>query len=268
MEPDPRVWIAALRTSHDRLAALVDGLDDDGLAAPSMCTDWSVARVLGHLGSGAEIGLGNLAANVAGREPPGQDANPPIWDRWNAMPPRELATGFVGADRRFIEAFEALDDDQLDSMRIKLPFLPDRIDVASAVGFRLSEHALHGWDVFAAFDSDATVASESVELLIDRLPTMVGLIGRFTPRETRPAETTAMRITTTGPAREFVLVFGDDVELRPATGGDAADGELAIPAEALLRLAAGRLRPDRPSGDVEPAGALSLADLRRAFPGY
>jgi uncharacterized protein (TIGR03083 family) len=268
MKPDPRHWIAALRTSHDRLTALVDGLDDDGLAAQSMCTEWSVARVLGHLGSGAEIGLGILEAHVAGREPPGEEANPPIWDRWNAMEPRETAGSFVGADRRFVEAFEALDEDQLDSMRIKLPFLPDRIDVASAVGFRLNEHALHSWDVFAAFDPDATVASESVELLIDRLPTMVGLIGRFTPRATRPAETTAIRITTTGPARELVLVLGDDLELRPATGGDATDGELTIPAEALLRLTAGRLRPDRPSGDLEPAGTLSLADLRRAFPGF
>ena len=268
METDPRRWIVALRTSHDRLAAFVDGLDDDGLATQSMCTDWSVARVLSHLGSGAEIGLGNLAANVAGREPPGQETNQPIWDRWNAMPPREMADSFVDTDRRFVEAFEALDDDQLDSMRIKLPFLPDRIDVASAVGFRLSEHALHSWDVFAAFEADATVASESVELLIDRLPAMVGLIGRFTPRETRPAEPTTIRITTTEPAREFVLALGDDVELRPATGGDAVDGELLLPAEALLRLAAGRLRPDLPSGDVEPAGRLSLADLRRAFPGF
>jgi uncharacterized protein (TIGR03083 family) len=261
MEHDPRRWIAALRTSHDRLAAFADGLDDDGLATQSMCTEWSVARVLSHLGSGAEIGLGILEANVAGREPPGQEANQPIWDRWNAMAPREMATCFVEADRGF-------DDDQLDSLRIKLPFLPDQIDVASAVGFRLSEHALHSWDVFAAFDPEATVAFESVELLIDRLPAMVGLIGRFTPRETRPAEPTAMRITTSRPAREFVLGLGDDVELRPATPRDAADGELAIPAEALLRLTAGRLRPDRPAGDGEPAGALSLADLRRAFPGF
>jgi hypothetical protein len=182
------------------------------------------------------------------------------------MEPRDIAGAFADADRRLVEAFEALGDDQLDSLRIKLPFLPDRIDVASAVGFRLSEHALHSWDVFAAFDPDATVASDSVELLIDRLPTMVGLIGQFTPRETRPAGTTTVRITTTHPAREFVLTLGDDVELRAAD--DGAAGELTIPAEALLRLAAGRLRPDHPSGDVEPAGALSLADLRRAFPGY
>jgi uncharacterized protein (TIGR03083 family) len=268
MAPDPRRSIAALRSSHDRLAGFVDGLDDDGLATQSMCTDWTVARVLSHLGSGAEIGLGTLEANVAGREPPGQEANPQIWDRWNAMEPREMASGFVAADRQLVAAFEALDEDQLASMQIKLPFLPDRIDVAGAVGFRLSEHALHSWDVFAAFDPDATVAPDSTELLIARLPMMVGLIGRFTPRETRPAEATAISITTSEPAGEFVLELGDDVALRPATGADTVDGELTIPAEALLRLIAGRLRPDRSSGDVEPAGALSMADLRRAFPGY
>lgn len=267
MEPDPRRWIAALRTSHDRLAAFASGLDDDGLVEQSMCTDWTVAQVLGHLGSQAEIGLAALEANLAGREPPGQEANPPIWDRWNAMAPQEAARAFVAADRRVVEAFERFDDDQLATMRIKLAFLPDRVDVAGAVGFRLSEHALHSWDVFAAFDPEATLAPESTELLVDRLPMMVGFVGRFTPRETRPAEATTVSIATSDPTRRFVLELGDDLELRPADGEDA-DGELAIPAEALLRLAAGRLRPDRRSGDVEPAGALSLADLRSAFPGY
>src|SRR5215207_3980863 len=105
MEPDPRRWIPALRTSHDRLAAFASGLDD-GLVEQSMCTDWTVAQVLGHLGSQAEIGLAALEANLAGREPPGQEANPPIWDRWNAMAPQEAARAFVAADRRVLEAFE------------------------------------------------------------------------------------------------------------------------------------------------------------------
>jgi uncharacterized protein (TIGR03083 family) len=271
METDSRRFIAVLRSSHDRLTALVGDLDDDGLARQSMCTEWSVARVLGHLGSGAEIGLANLEANVAGREPPGPETNPPIWERWNAMEPREVAVRFAAADRRFVESFEALEGlgtEQLDAMQVKLPFLPDPVDVATAVGFRLNEHTLHSWDVFAAFDPSATLAAESVELLIDRLPFMVGLIGRFAPRETRPAERKTITVATADPTRTYELELGDSAELRPADGDSTTSGSLAIPAEALLRLVAGRLRPDRPFGDVEPSGALSLADLRRAFPGY
>jgi uncharacterized protein (TIGR03083 family) len=268
MKTDPQRFIAALRGSHDRLSALVGDLDDDGLARQSMCSEWSVAKVLGHLGSGAEIALANLEANVAGAEPPGPETNPPIWERWNAMEPRDVAEQFADADRRLVESFEGLGPDQLDAMQVKLPFLPDPIDVATAVGFRLNEHTLHSWDVFAAFDPAATLASQSVELLIDRLPFMVGLIGRFAPRETRPAETATITVETAEPTRRFELELGDSAELRPVDGDSTTSGALAIPAEALLRLVAGRLRPDRPSGDVEPSGALSLADLRRAFPGY
>ena len=105
--------------------------------------------MLGHLGSGAEIALANLEANVAGAEPPGPENHPPIWERWNAMAPREVAQRFADADRRLVEAFEALDAEQLAEMRVKLPFLPDPVDVATVVGFRLNEHTLHSWDVFA-----------------------------------------------------------------------------------------------------------------------
>jgi uncharacterized protein (TIGR03083 family) len=268
MVTDPRRFIVALRSSHDRLSALAGRLDDDELARQSMCTEWTVARVLGHLGSGAEIGLGTLEANVAGEEPPGSETFPSIWDRWNALDAQEVADRFAEADRRFVEAFEALGADQLDAMQIELPFLPDPVDVATAVGFRLNEHTLHSWDVFASFDPSATLAPESVELLIDRLPFMVGLIGRFAPRETRPAETATITVDTAEPTRRYELELGDSAELRPVDGDSTASGSLAIPAEALLRLVAGRLRPDRPSGDIEPSGALSLADLRRAFPGY
>lgn len=47
--------IAALRAHHDELAAVVAGLSDEQLTAPSGSADWKVADVLSHLGSGAEI---------------------------------------------------------------------------------------------------------------------------------------------------------------------------------------------------------------------
>jgi uncharacterized protein (TIGR03083 family) len=268
VETDARRWIAALRGSHERLTAFAAALDDGGLDTQSMCTDWTVARVLGHLGSQAEIGLASWEANLAGREPPGSEANPPVWDRWNAMSPREAAAAFADADRRLLEALEGLNADQLDTMQIKLAFLPELIDVAGAVGFRLSEHALHSWDVFATFDDGAILAADATELLIDRLPMMVAMIGRFTPRDTRPAEAVTVSVETFDPARRFALELGEAVALGPADRADRYDGALAIPSEALLRLTAGRLRPDRPSGDVQPSGTLTLADLRRAFPGY
>jgi hypothetical protein len=48
-------WTTALRRSHDRLRGLVEPLDADALHGRSYASEWSIAQVLSHLGSGAEI---------------------------------------------------------------------------------------------------------------------------------------------------------------------------------------------------------------------
>ena len=53
--------IAALRSEYDTLADLVRTLTDEQLAAPSGAAEWTVAQVLSHLGSGAEIGRAPIA---------------------------------------------------------------------------------------------------------------------------------------------------------------------------------------------------------------
>jgi len=254
METDPRRWIAALRASHDRLVTQVAGFDDGALGHPSMCSDWSVAQVLSHLGSGAEIGRATLAATVEGRD--ATTDLEAVWGRWNAMAPREMATQFAIADRQLVETYESLDDTQLAELRPSLPFLPEPIDVATLAGFRLSEHALHSWDVAAAFDHEAELAPDAAALLVDRQPALVALVGRFLPRETRPPD----------PARRFVLELGDSVALQPVDP-EFGRAQLEIPAEALVRLTAGRLRLGWPSADVAPDGT-TLDVLRTAFPGY
>ncbi len=270
METDPTRWIGELRSSHDVLVAVVADLLAEDLERPSMCRDWTVAQVLSHLGSGAVIGLASLDAGLRGEPLPGDELAHDVWGRWNAMGVEEAATEFVGADAALVERFESLDDIALVEARIRIAFLPEPIDIATSVSFRLGEHALHSWDVLASFDETAEVPESSAELLIDRLPTMVGLIGRYTPRDTRPADDVTIAVTTTHPDRSFELELGEHAELRATSISRSAQGagELTLPAGALLRLTAGRLRPDRPSGDLQPTGPLSLDDLRRAFPGY
>ena len=87
MENDPAPFIQALRHSHDSLRALVEPLTDGQLKQRSYCTDWSIAQVLSHLGSQAEIFGLWLDTGLTGQDPPRQDAFPPIWDAWNARAP-------------------------------------------------------------------------------------------------------------------------------------------------------------------------------------
>jgi uncharacterized protein (TIGR03083 family) len=258
MGPAPVEWVHALRRGHDRLREFVDTASADDLSQPSMCAAWSVARVLGHLGSGAEIGL----ATVTTGAPVDHEA---VWARWDAMEHSEMASSFVPADEQLVRWYEQLSPEELTSRQVQMPFLPAPINAAGAASFRLSEVSLHGWDVFAAFDPEAGVAADATELLLGWLPMMVGLIGRFTPRETRPVQDTTILVRVSSPERRYDLELGDAVDLRPATG--PGDGQLDITGEALLRLVAGRLRPDREAGTTI-SGPMSLDDLRRAFPGY
>jgi len=53
MTTDVRDLVATLHTLHDRLAATVVELGPEQLRSRSYDTEWSVAEVLSHLGSGA-----------------------------------------------------------------------------------------------------------------------------------------------------------------------------------------------------------------------
>src|ERR1700712_47904 len=94
--------ISALRTGHDDLAGVVAELPEDGLTGPSGATEWTIADVLSHLGSGAESGLATLEAALSGADAPGGEFNQGVWDRWNAMAPQEQAQRFVKANEALV----------------------------------------------------------------------------------------------------------------------------------------------------------------------
>ena len=72
MQTSPDPWIGALRRSHDRLQALVEPLGLSQLEQRSYASEWSIAQVLSHLGSQAEIFGGFLEAGLTGQDPPGR----------------------------------------------------------------------------------------------------------------------------------------------------------------------------------------------------
>lgn len=255
MESSPAPWIQALRHSHDKLRAVTESLGADELTRPSQAKEWTIAQVLSHLGSGAEIFGLWLDAGLAGEDPPGNDKFAPIWDEWNAKSPQQAAHDALRADGGLVERIESLDDDQLANLRLAM-FGMD-LDAPGLLRMRLSEHALHTWDVAAAVDPAQRVQQDAVDLLIDTLGQLVAWTGK-------PAgEGGEIRVATTGPERQFVLRTGEPMSLAPADDAGAAD--LRLPAEALIRLVYGRLDPAH-TPQVEPADA-DLDTLRKSFPG-
>ena len=257
MELSPQEWIGALRHSHDALRANVEPLDEDRLRQRSYCSEWSIAQVLSHLGSGAEIFGLFLDAGLRGAEPPGPETFPPIWQAWNERSPQAQATDALAADEALVKRLESLTPDEQAKIRLQL-FGMD-LDVAGLTKLRLGEHAVHSWDVAVALDPAATVAADAVTLLIDGLGPLIARAGR------PAASPQTVHVTTTGPDRELVLETGEPVRLEAAQA--ASDGpRLKLPAEALIRLVYGRLDPEH-TPPVEADG-VDLDDLRQVFPGF
>ena len=256
METNPHAWIAALRHSQDHLSSLVQPLTPDQLRGPSYHT-WSIAEVLGHMGSQAEIFVWWVTNALEGTEPAGREAMQPVFAAWNARTPEDKAADSLATNERLVQRFEGLSDDELQRMHLKLFGM--ELGPADLPRLRLAEHAVHTWDIAVALDPTAQVAPDASALLVDTLGFIAGRVGKPQGKEVR------LHVRTDEPERELLLQLGDAVTLTGWDGG-AADGELRIPAEAFIRLIYGRLDPDH-TPHAELTGPVSLDDLRRVFPG-
>ena len=257
METSPDPWIGALRHSHDRLQALVGPLDLGQLEQRSYASEWSIAQVLSHLGSGAEIFGLFLQAGLTGQEPPGRDTFVPIWNAWNAKDPHAMAADALRSDEATLERFESLGPEQKTGLRLHV-FGMD-MDVTGLARMRVSEHAIHSWDVAVALDPSATVAPDAVGLLIDT-------VGQLVARSVKPdGKERRIRVSTSDPERHFVLETGEAVSLTESDGEEGLP-ELRLPAEAFVRLVYGRLGPAH-TPPVETDG-VDLDELRQLFPGF
>jgi uncharacterized protein (TIGR03083 family) len=257
MTADARTWIAALRNSHDRLAALAGPLAAEQLGAQSYCTEWSIAQVLSHIGSGAEIGILMLDSALGGT-PMDREAFPAIWDTWNNRSPEAQAADSLAWDEKYVRQVEQLTDAELDS--IHFDFFGMELDAAGLIGLRLAEHAMHTWDVAVSVDPAAVVASDAAALLTGTLPRFLGFAGKPSGDAFR------VRVITTDPEGDYVLAVADTVTISDWTPGTDTEGGIRIPAEALLRLVYGRL--DAEHTPELSADGIDLDRLRAVFPGF
>ena len=257
MNSDPHAWIAALRNSHERLASLVGPLTGEQLRAQSYCTDWSIAQVLSHIGSGAEIGTLMLASALGGT-PPDREAFPAIWDTWNNRSPEAQAADGLTWDEEQVHQLEQLTDAELDG--IHFDFFGMELDAAGLIGLRLSEHAMHTWDVAVILDPAAVIAPEIAALLIGNVSRFLGFVGKPSGDAFR------VRVLTTDPDGDYLLAVADTVTLSDWVPGTDIEGAVRMPAEALMRLVYGRLDAGH-TPELSPDG-IDLDRLRAVFPGF
>ena len=254
--------IATLRAEHDSLASVGAAISPASLKGPSGASDWTVAQVFSHLGSGAEITLATFRAGTGEAEAPGPDFNQRVWDRWNAMSPGEQATGFVEHNARLVAAFEALTADQRAALRFDFGFLPEPLPLAAVAGMRLNESTLHSWDARVALDADAAVPEDAARLLLEHLAGDLGFMTGFTGKADALAKPATVQVGD-GPVG---LVIADKVSVTTAVTNPTAT--FVGPLDAVLRLIGGRLSPAHTPAGVEVIGDVTLDDRRAVFPGY
>jgi uncharacterized protein (TIGR03083 family) len=253
--------IAVLRSEHDTLASTVPALSTDQLTTLSGASEWSVADVLSHLGSGAEITLADLRASLGEAEPPAPGFNQSVWDRWNALAPRDQAAAWVRSDAALVTALEAVPEEGHDT-KIKIGFLPEPLPLASFAAMRLSEVVQHGWDVRAGLDPAATLAEPSAALVAEHLSDGLSFLLGFIGKPAAVREPAVIDISGT----PYRIVVDDGIRLTTEAGPVTAT--FAGPLESAVRLLAGRLTPKHTPAGVEVTGNVTLDELRAVFPGF
>ncbi len=250
--------IAALRTNHDVLAALVPSLNEGELTGPSGASEWTIAQALSHLGSGAEITVKPIAT-AAGHSVTDEE-NESVWARWDAASPLDQAAAFLEHDSAFLDVVERLTAAQRADLTVDLGFLPEPVPLTVALGMRLNEVAAHAWDVRVGLDPEAGMDPTTAALLIDLYAGPLGFLLGFAAKPDQVAEEARVAVPGGG------LVITDSVSVTT----DLADPTATFegPAEAVARLLTGRLKPEFTPDRVSVSGNVSLDDLRRVFPGY
>jgi uncharacterized protein (TIGR03083 family) len=258
VDTDPRPWRDALRTTAERLISVVTPLDPTTIRGRSYDGDWTIAQVMSHLGSQSEVFEAFLDTALTGGEAPAPDSFPPIWARWDAKSPEEQVRDALIGIEHHVARFDELTDEQLERFRIEL-FGMD-LDAAGFIEMRVSELALHTWDVEVALRPAATLEPQAVELLVDAAPQMAVRLAKPAPDPFR------VWTHTFEPETDLVWDCGDAVSVTSGTGDDG-DARVDLPAESLIRLLAGRLDPAHTPSTVTATG-IDLDEVRSLFPGY
>ena len=251
--------LEALTTSVRRLHEIAAPLNPAQLDEQTYPSEWSVAQTLSHVGSGAVIMRARIDDILAGVETD-EGLAPSVWDEWNAKTPEAMRTDALAADAALVARLASMTADERAGFRFQMG--PMDLDFDGLVAIRLSEHALHTWDVEVTFDPSAPVAPTSAAIVVDNLAMLAGFTGKAI------GSARDVHVHTTDPERDVTLAFtADGVSLQD--GGSDGPADLELPAEAFIRLIYGRLDVDHTPASVSGTGGAGLlAELREAFPGF
>ena len=246
----------------ERLKKLLGTLPTEGWELPSACELWQVRDVVAHLTGGAERQIESMGRGLRG------DASPSP-----TFAPMDVATMSAHNARRDVALRERLGEELLAAFVARYDQLGEllarfgpqdwekgcwhaRRGVMPAreyLDLRIQELAVHDWDIRWAIEPEPHLDPDSVPLLLEMVPTWLGMSFRPGPRLPSPL---VYRFEIMGwpSRRHLVVVEGDAFQVTPGSEGQA-DVVLRCDAETYLLWAYGRLS----TADAVAQGRLAMA---------
>ena len=263
--------IELISAEASQLRDFLASLDIEAWCKPSACAGWTVGDVVAHLTQGAQTWSEAIIRARAG------DFNPPP-----SQPPlRPGERGSAATAQRAIDFRQGMGEATLlqafisDYQRLHQVLLEMQsedwykpcfhrrgvLPIHDYVGIRLQELAIHGWDIYTAFDAAAALSERP-------LPVLVGLEQRWLSNTFHPAPRLAApvryRFDVSGPVpiRQDVLVSQDSFHLVPVAD-IGADVTFRCNTGDYILLVYGRLPLDRAvdTGRLEIEGNREQAFL-------
>ncbi len=229
-----------------RLAAL----PPEAWEQPSACAGWTVADVVAHL-AGQDFAL-RVSRGLQGDASPPAGAPPvaehdedrfaeSIFQRAFATRSR-LGEGLLESlEQRLDEAVAVFAGVAPEQWELPCYWPPGPEPVRTLLDMRISELAMHAWDVCSRFDPDYRLSAASVAVLLDTVPRAVRRAFRPAPGLTRPQRFRFLIRLLNAPAPAcYDLVFSaagvnfQPTPERAASGEGAATGTAAA-ADVLFR---------------------------------
>lgn len=228
---------SALRGVFNNVDAYLSRLDPAGWREQSYCKDWKVYQVVSHLGSGAEIMGRGLEAGLRETTPLDDEGRRAIWARFDALGPDGIYPAFLEANRYYFSVVDSVGQGGEQEYERLIPAFRGPVTPAQHMTLRLSEFAIHAWDIAVVRRPAARISQPAVDILVDNLADRVGRLAHKDVAAALGGK--AIAITLVDPPRSFVLSFADGTAALGHGGNTQAS--LAMAAESFIRLLTGRL---------------------------
>ena len=275
----PEYCVKLVQSESEQLKQYLDTLPPDAWSRPSACDRWEVRDVVAHLIGGAQIYAGAVSRGLQGDLSPPEGF--PDADTFNAASASEpIARMAISAREKLgdqlLSTFNATTDELSQLLAGLGPSDLDKgcyhpggtVQVRSFMNLRVFELAMHGWDIRSRLEPSAHLSAESLPILIDMVPGLLGWAFRPGPRLPSPVRY-RFELTGTGASNSDIVVEGDKAYMESAVAAPA-NVTFHCDTETFMLLMFGRLAVDAAisAGRLAVEGDNELvAEFERWFKG-